>query len=254
MLPFMVMEMFEGYPGVPGLFVACVYSGSLSTVSSGINAMAAVTVEDLVKPFTDYKPYTYAIISKFSVVLYGFSSLGIAYLTSRLGAVLEAALSVFGIVGGPLVGLFTLGIIIPFANAVVSLIQDTKHIYIPSFLFYLQGSFIGTIFGLAFGIWVYIGSKQYPAGPEIIRRLPLETDCEYSCFVDSSLSNTTDYMTSPVSDFTTAIPTMTSNTTTSDDQPAIAGLYHISYLYLSCIGFGGTVGLGLIISLLSCEL
>lgn len=60
----MVMDMFADYPGIPGLFTACVYSGSLSTVSSGINAMATVTVEDFVKPFSKFKPNTYAWMSK----------------------------------------------------------------------------------------------------------------------------------------------------------------------------------------------
>ena len=37
-------------PGLPGLFIAGVFSGSLSTVSSAINSLAAVTFEDYVKP------------------------------------------------------------------------------------------------------------------------------------------------------------------------------------------------------------
>lgn len=38
-------------PGLPGLFVAGIFSGSLSTMSSAINSLAAVTVEDFLKPF-----------------------------------------------------------------------------------------------------------------------------------------------------------------------------------------------------------
>lgn len=33
---------------------------------------------------------------------------------------IKAAISIFGIIGGPLLGLFTLGIICPFANSKVS--------------------------------------------------------------------------------------------------------------------------------------
>uniref|UniRef100_A0A3B4BXE9 Solute carrier family 5 member 8 n=1 Tax=Pygocentrus nattereri TaxID=42514 RepID=A0A3B4BXE9_PYGNA len=50
LLPYLVMDMLAKYPGVPGLFVAAAYSGTLSTVSSSINALVAVTVEDFVKP------------------------------------------------------------------------------------------------------------------------------------------------------------------------------------------------------------
>uniref|UniRef100_A0A8C6WRE1 Solute carrier family 5 member 8 n=1 Tax=Neogobius melanostomus TaxID=47308 RepID=A0A8C6WRE1_9GOBI len=53
LMPYLVMDILRGYPGLPGLFVAAAYSGSLSTVSSSINALAAVTVEDLIKPYTN---------------------------------------------------------------------------------------------------------------------------------------------------------------------------------------------------------
>ncbi|MGH0184363.1 UNVERIFIED_CONTAM: hypothetical protein FKN15_014685 [Acipenser sinensis] len=49
-MPFLVLDIFADYPGVPGLFLACAYSGTLSTASTSINAMAAVTMEDILKP------------------------------------------------------------------------------------------------------------------------------------------------------------------------------------------------------------
>ena len=38
------VQVMKDYPGVPGLFVAGVFSGALSTVSSGLNSLAAVTL------------------------------------------------------------------------------------------------------------------------------------------------------------------------------------------------------------------
>ena len=40
----MKLQVMKDYPGVPGLFVAGVFSGALSTVSSGLNSLAAVTL------------------------------------------------------------------------------------------------------------------------------------------------------------------------------------------------------------------
>ena len=40
----LLIQVMKDYPGVPGLFVAGVFSGALSTVSSGLNSLAAVTL------------------------------------------------------------------------------------------------------------------------------------------------------------------------------------------------------------------
>ncbi|ELU13534.1 hypothetical protein CAPTEDRAFT_189333 [Capitella teleta] len=49
LLPLYVMDNLY-YPGLPGLFISCVFSGGLSTMSSGLNSLAAVTMEDFIKP------------------------------------------------------------------------------------------------------------------------------------------------------------------------------------------------------------
>ncbi|CAG2212424.1 SLC5A8_12 [Mytilus edulis] len=51
LLPLFVMEIMGSIPGLPGIFIAAVFSGSLSTVSSGLNSMSAVLLQDIVKPF-----------------------------------------------------------------------------------------------------------------------------------------------------------------------------------------------------------
>lgn len=45
---------------------------------------------------------------------------GLRFLTVDFVFVLQAALSIFGMVGGPLLGLFSLGMLVPFANSTVS--------------------------------------------------------------------------------------------------------------------------------------
>ena len=50
LLPLFVTDTMSDYPGLSGLFVAGIFSGSLSTVSSAINSLAAVTLEDYIKP------------------------------------------------------------------------------------------------------------------------------------------------------------------------------------------------------------
>uniref|UniRef100_A0A673BKF6 Solute carrier family 5 member 8 n=1 Tax=Sphaeramia orbicularis TaxID=375764 RepID=A0A673BKF6_9TELE len=123
LMPYLVMDILGNYPGLPGLFVSAAYSGSLSTVSSSINALAAVTVEDLIKPYTQISDRSLSRISKGLSLLYGMLCIGMAGLASVMGGILQAVISIFGVIGGPLLGLFTLGILCPFANSKVSMVD-----------------------------------------------------------------------------------------------------------------------------------
>jgi sodium-coupled monocarboxylate transporter 8/12 len=66
-------------------------------------------------------------LSKILVLLYGLLCLGVAFAAQYLGGILQASLTIFGVVGGPLFGLFTLGMFFPFANQMVSLLLLLVH-------------------------------------------------------------------------------------------------------------------------------
>ncbi|KAJ7341425.1 hypothetical protein JRQ81_005505 [Phrynocephalus forsythii] len=139
MVLYFVMDVLQEVPGLPGLFVACLFSGSLSTISSAFNSLATVTMEDLIRPYVPSIPEGRATLySKLLALGYGLLCLGMAYVSSMMGPVLQAAISIFGMVGGPLLGLFCLGMFFPCANAV--------------------GAVAGLVAGLAMAFWVGIGS------------------------------------------------------------------------------------------------
>lgn len=50
-MPLYVMDTMGSIPGLTGLFVAGIFSSSLSTVSPVLNSLAAVTMEDYVKVY-----------------------------------------------------------------------------------------------------------------------------------------------------------------------------------------------------------
>ena len=109
-------------PGVPGLFVAGVFSGALSTVSSGLNSLAAVCLKDFIASgfniaLSDEKQ---TILTKVLAVVFGVVGYLAVFMVKYLPGVLEAAFLIFGIVGGPVLGAFTLGMFFPFATSVVS--------------------------------------------------------------------------------------------------------------------------------------
>lgn len=220
LMPYLVLDILRNYPGVPGLFVACAYSGTLSTVSSSINALAAVTVEDLIKPrFKSLSEKSLSWISQGMSVLYGALCIGMAAVASLMGALLQAALSIFGMIGGPLLGLFSLGILVPFANSV--------------------GALAGLLAGFAISLWVGIGAQLYPPLPERTLPLPLET---YGC---NSTHNGSDWMS------TTEMPFSTSafQIHNVERTPLMDNWYSLSYLYFSTIGTLTTLFVGILVSL-----
>ena len=115
------MQVMGDIPGVPGLFVAGVFSGALSTVSSGLNSLAGVCLKDFIASgcniiLTEEKQ---TIVTKVLAVVFGIIGYGMVFMVKYLPGVLEAALGIFGIVGGPVLGAFTLGMFFPFATSVV---------------------------------------------------------------------------------------------------------------------------------------
>ena len=48
LVPYFVLDQMSYLTGLPGLFVACIMSGALSTISSGLNSLAAITWQDFI--------------------------------------------------------------------------------------------------------------------------------------------------------------------------------------------------------------
>lgn len=119
-LPFYVMDRLSSIPGLPGLFVACIFSGALSTISSGVNSQAAVTWEDVFSQLpvcSRLSPTNQAWVTKFLALGYGMLALGLAFVAGSLGGVLQAAIAVTSSVAGPLLAVFIMALFMPFTNS-----------------------------------------------------------------------------------------------------------------------------------------
>lgn len=213
MVIYFVMDMLQGLPGLPGLFVACLFSAALSTISSAFNSLATVTMEDLIKPhFPAMTEARATLLSKALAMSYGLLCLAMAYLTHLMGdSVLQVALKIFGMVGGPILGLFCLGMFFPWANS--------------------TGAVAGLGAGLTVSLWIGIGS--------IVTRTsgmkPLPPDCRVAL-----LSN----------DTTAAIQTALSNVTLSRPS-GLKRFYSLSYMWYSGFNCFTVILMGLIISFIT---
>ncbi|XP_026312747.1 sodium/iodide cotransporter [Piliocolobus tephrosceles] len=226
-MPLLVLDIFEDLPGVPGLFLACAYSGTLSTASTSINAMAAVTVEDLIKPrLQNLAPRKLVIISKGLSLIYGSACLTVAALSSLLGGgVLQGSFTVMGVISGPLLGAFILGMFLPACNT--------------------PGVLSGLGAGLALSLWVALGATLYPPSEQTMRVLPssaarcVALSVNASGLLDTALLPANDSSRAPSSGMDAS-------------RPALAdSFYAISYLYYGALGTLTTVLCGALISCLT---
>lgn len=122
MMPLLVMRVLGDYPGVPGMFIAGVFSASLSTLSTGLNSLAAVTLEDFVKhSFPNLSESATGYIMKISIVIYGTIAVMLVFVVEKLGAVIQLSSTLNGASTGPLLGLFVMGLFVPRVRAKVKL-------------------------------------------------------------------------------------------------------------------------------------
>ncbi|XP_038659839.1 sodium-dependent multivitamin transporter-like [Scyliorhinus canicula] len=185
-----------------------------STISSAFNSLAAVTMTDLIRPHYPHMTEARAtLISKSLALGYGLLCLGMAYIASLMGSVLQAALSIFGMIGGPLLGVFCLGMFFPMANS--------------------TGAISGLAAGLIMAFWIGIGNF-------ISRRAPLS-------FVNATvIQNVTAALA------TSAMATVNSTTVASSASlTGLKKFYSLSYLWYSGHNAATVVIVGLLVSFLT---
>uniref|UniRef100_A0A8B9PEF0 Solute carrier family 5 member 12 n=1 Tax=Apteryx owenii TaxID=8824 RepID=A0A8B9PEF0_APTOW len=159
LMPYFVMDIFSSMPGVPGLFVACAFSGTLSTVAASINALATVTFEDLVKKFfPDISEKRSTWVSKSLCRYLGWNRFGshkiIANLLSPNSPLQRCTL-----------------VISNYLSSISS-----------------QGAIGGLLTGITLAFWVAIGSFIYPAPSA--KAIPLDLST-----VGCTLANSTNALT-----------------------------------------------------------
>lgn len=217
LMPYFVMESMSWMPGVAGFFTACVFSGSLSTLSSGFNSLAAVTWDDLLIRLPciqvqDKNSFLSRHLTKFIAASYGILSLGLAFFVGRLGTVLQASIALSGSTRGPLFGLFCLGMFFPFVNEV--------------------GGISGIVSGLSVSLFMAVGSIFHPR-PKA--RLDIGThNCSQAVYDAYGLRDESTHI----------LPWQY-------EPQGIDKFIHLSYFFVSVIGFLTTMIVGLSVSLMT---
>ncbi|XP_067662756.1 sodium-coupled monocarboxylate transporter 1-like [Haliotis asinina] len=225
LLPFLAMDTLGHIKGVPGLFVACIFAAALSSVSSCLNATSITLLEDIVKPCletckTTLSPPTEACLAKLLGVIGGGIVIGLAFLSSILGnTVLQIMITALGMAGGPLLGLFLLGMFCPGCNS--------------------KGAITATIISTAVTFWIAIGSFVTHAPQPV---LPLSTS---GCFVHNETRTYTHL------NLTVATP-QTEEGVVEEDWTGIKLIYRLSFLWYPTVSVGVSIVTGVIVSWFTC--
>ncbi|CAF4789683.1 unnamed protein product [Pieris macdunnoughi] len=122
LLPLLVMDVLGDLEGMPGVFVAGVFSAALSSLSTGLNSMAAVVLEDFCKPFfKELSQRQTQILVQSVVVIFGCLCVGLVFVVEMLGPVLQLAMTLCSASMGPLTGIFLMGLFLPFIDGTSAL-------------------------------------------------------------------------------------------------------------------------------------
>lgn len=108
---------------MPGLFITCVFSASLSTVSANLNALAGIVYKDYICKLRGFK-HTESkanIIMKSIVVVLGVYTVLSGFLLENSSSLFQALYTVAGVMQGVVFGVFSLGFFYPRANHLVIL-------------------------------------------------------------------------------------------------------------------------------------
>ncbi|CAL7950460.1 unnamed protein product [Xylocopa violacea] len=211
-MPHFAAERMSQVPGITGIFISGVFSASLSTISAMLNSLAAVALEDYVKPSyrrlgLEFPTEKATLIGKLLAVLNGFACLCVAFIAKSMGSIVEAAIGITGAIGGPVLGIFTLGMFVERANE--------------------TGAVAGIVSALIVCLWAVFGQpKPIPA------ELPFSVDgCENSTLL-------LDHRNSTAFD-------------DNADDSSYFYLYRISYMWYNPLGLLITMVVGYVISLIT---
>ncbi|XP_060646201.1 sodium-coupled monocarboxylate transporter 1 isoform X1 [Drosophila nasuta] len=205
-IPLYVMQSAGVIPGVVGLFVAGVFSAALSSLSTALNSLSAVVLKDFIEPYRS-RPLTErqtAYVLRAVVIVFGLISMASVPIVQKLGMVMQLSSTVAAITCGPLLGAFSIGMLIPTVKT-ESLLTGIS----------LAASFVSYIVVRA-QIALATGQLTFPTKPVSVE------DCDYSFELAANWNATS-----------------TSSSATTHSKSF--SLHEVSFLWYTCIGAMGTI-------------
>lgn len=229
LLPYYVMTLFSDVPGFAGLFMATLYGGALSTVSSALSGASANCWQDIMKDqFSSLPETTKTLINRILVIVFGALAVSVSFLVTILpGPISQIAAALGGSIIGSIFGIFVLGGISRHGN--------------------WKGALAGGFVSLFVILWISIGSMtvrdKYPSMPRI------SVD---GCVRDDNVTSILSFTSDNGSAFATAEPRHSAvyRTKWTPNHSGIERLYCFSYCWYMMSALIITVLVGFIVSII----
>ncbi|KAG8224758.1 hypothetical protein J437_LFUL005327 [Ladona fulva] len=232
-LPYFVMEVASGIPGLPGLFMAGVFSAALSSMSTGINSMAGVIYEDFVEPFMKVKvpEAKAAFIMKVIAIAFGVVCVGMVFVVENLGTVIQVSWSLGGVTQGAWTALFVLGMFFPWTS--------------------VKGTWIGGVTGLIVMGFICFGTQaSISSGKITFEKKPMTTEgCSFLNH-DSNFTMGSNFTTTEMFGLSSA-ENFTAVDDHSDEDDDVLSIFRLSYTLYTLTGMVISVLVGLVASALT---
>ncbi|KAH8418033.1 hypothetical protein KR222_010828, partial [Zaprionus bogoriensis] len=116
MMPFFIQDIMGNLMGMPGLFISCVFSAALSTLSANLNSLAGVVYFDYIKPFIRHTEARANATMKLIIIMMGVYCIVGGFMVENFGSLIQSVITITGINTGAVVGVFLLGMLYPRAN------------------------------------------------------------------------------------------------------------------------------------------
>ncbi|XP_071451106.1 sodium-coupled monocarboxylate transporter 1-like [Hetaerina americana] len=242
LLPYYVMDVAASLPGLPGLFMAGVFSAALSSMSTGLNSMAGVIYEDFIHPClkVQISEARASTIMKIICVFIGIFCVGMVFIVEHLGAVIQLSGSLGGITSGPMLAIFALGMLFPWVNS--------------------KGAMSGGIVGLLIMGYISFGSQAAIATGKIKYEKKhvstqgcsfLPHDGLYPSFETSLINATGGLIMDSLTESSLSGAAVAAMTEDLAEDEEVFFLFRVSYTLYTLIGLIITIVVGLAVSFLT---
>lgn len=116
MVPHFVQDVVGHLPGLTGVFVSCVFSAGLSTMSANLNSLGGVIYEDYIRKLVVHTDEKAKNMMKLVIVVIGIYSVLCGFIVEEFSSILQMVMTVSSICNGVTFGVFCLGMLWPKAN------------------------------------------------------------------------------------------------------------------------------------------